>query len=109
MTRLLEITDLHVGLPAGGQREFAVESANLHLDATEHGDQLIFMHKVKDGPANQSYGLQVAKLAGVPPKVIRRAGKYLAELEQQALRQTGVSPQQELSFAAPASASCRPG
>jgi len=76
--------------------------ANLHLDATEHGDQLIFMHKVKDGPANQSYGLQVAKLAGVPPKVIRRAGKYLAELEQQALRQTGVSPQQELSFAAPA-------
>jgi len=76
--------------------------ANLHLDATEHGDALIFMHKVKDGPANQSYGLQVAKLAGVPPKVIRRARKYLGELERQSLQQSaGLSPQQELVFAEP--------
>ena len=76
--------------------------ANLHLDATEHGEDLIFMHKVKDGPANQSYGLQVAKLAGVPPKVIRRARKYLGELEQQSVKQSAAAtPQQELSFAAP--------
>ena len=46
--------------------------ANVHLDATEHGDKLIFLHTVKEGPANQSYGLQVAALAGVPPKVIIR-------------------------------------
>ena len=37
---------------------------NVHLDAVEHGEKIIFMHRVKDGPANQSYGLQVAKLAG---------------------------------------------
>ncbi|NND35656.1 MAG: DNA mismatch repair protein MutS [Gammaproteobacteria bacterium] len=74
--------------------------ANLHLDATEHRDALIFMHKVKDGPANQSFGLQVAKLAGVPPKVIRRARKYLGELERQSIQQSaGMSPQQELVFA----------
>ncbi len=48
--------------------------ANVHLDATEHGDKLIFLHTVKEGPANQSYGLQVAALAGVPAEGhIRRA------------------------------------
>jgi DNA mismatch repair protein MutS len=56
--------------------------ANVHLDATEHANQLIFLHSVKAGPANQSYGLQVAALAGVPPKVITAARKYLRELEQ---------------------------
>ena len=57
------------------------------------------MHKVKEGPANQSYGLQVAKLAGVPASVVTRARKYLAMLEQQAgpHRETP-SPQQELVF-----------
>jgi len=49
------------------------ECANLHLDATEHGDELVFLHSVRDGPANQSYGLQVARLAGVPNAVIDRA------------------------------------
>ena len=53
----------------------------MHLDATEHGDKLIFLHTVKEGPANQSYGLQVAALAGVPPKVITAARRYLRELE----------------------------
>jgi DNA mismatch repair protein MutS len=73
--------------------------ANVHLDATEHGDQLIFMHAVKDGPANQSYGLQVARLAGVPGPVIRRARKYLHSLEQQSQHQRAAqSPQQELSL-----------
>ena len=56
--------------------------ANVHLDATEHGDKLIFLHTVKEGPANQSYGLQVAALAGVPQKVITAARRYLRELER---------------------------
>ncbi len=55
--------------------------ANVHLDATEHGGGLVFLHSVKAGPANKSYGLQVAALAGVPRSVIRRARKYLAHLE----------------------------
>jgi len=55
--------------------------ANVHLDATEHGDSLVFLHAVREGPANRSYGLAVARLAGVPGSVIARAGEYLAELE----------------------------
>lgn len=56
--------------------------ANVHLDAVEHGESLVFMHAVKDGPANRSYGLQVAALAGVPRAVIAEARGRLAELEQ---------------------------
>lgn len=55
--------------------------ANVHLDAIEHGDKLVFMHAVKDGPANRSFGLQVAALAGLPRSVITQARKTLAELE----------------------------
>jgi DNA mismatch repair protein MutS len=55
--------------------------ANVHLDATEHGDSLVFLHAVREGPANRSYGLAVAKLAGVPTAVIARARDYLAQLE----------------------------
>jgi len=55
--------------------------ANVHLDATEHGDSLVFLHSVREGPANRSYGLAVAQLAGVPLSVIARARAYLAELE----------------------------
>ncbi len=54
---------------------------NVHLDATEHAGELVFLHAVKPGPANQSYGLQVAALAGVPQDVIRRARRYLESLE----------------------------
>ena len=56
---------------------------NVHLDATEHAGRLVFLHSVKAGPANQSYGLQVASLAGVPFDVIRRAKVYLKALESQ--------------------------
>ncbi len=61
--------------------------ANVHLDAVEHhdgrgGETLVFMHAVKDGPANRSFGLQVAALAGLPKAVIRDARGRLAELEQ---------------------------
>ncbi len=56
--------------------------ANVHLDAVEHGDTLVFMHAVKDGPADRSFGLQVAALAGLPKSVVREARGRLAELEQ---------------------------
>ena len=55
--------------------------ANVHLDATEHGDSLVFLHSVREGPANRSFGLAVAQLAGVPRAVVARARAYLAELE----------------------------
>ena len=70
--------------------------ANVHLDATEHGDKLIFLHTVKEGPANQSYGLQVAALAGVPQKVITAARRYLRELERRSAAAHEPRPQQEL-------------
>ena len=55
--------------------------ANVHLDAVEHGERIVFLHAVREGPANQSYGLQVAALAGVPRSVIDAARRRLAELE----------------------------
>ncbi|MCW8907961.1 MAG: DNA mismatch repair protein MutS, partial [Sedimenticola sp.] len=60
--------------------------ANVHLDAVEHGDSIVFLHAVCEGPANQSYGLQVAALAGVPRPIIRRAAERLRELELSAQR-----------------------
>ncbi len=56
--------------------------ANLHFDAVEHADGIVFLHAVAEGPANRSYGLQVAKLAGVPGEAIRRARGYLARLDK---------------------------
>jgi DNA mismatch repair protein MutS len=70
---------------------------NVHLDATEHDGQLVFLHSVKAGPANQSYGLQVASLAGVPNDVIRRARIYLKTLESQQL-ENAHNPQGQLAF-----------
>ncbi|MGA0028028.1 MAG: DNA mismatch repair protein MutS [Steroidobacteraceae bacterium] len=55
---------------------------NVHLDATEHGEGLVFLHAVKPGPASRSYGLQVAALAGVPREVIASARRYLEQLER---------------------------
>jgi DNA mismatch repair protein MutS len=55
--------------------------ANVHLDAVEHGDSIVFMHTVQEGAASKSFGLQVAQLAGVPKSVIVRAKQRLAELE----------------------------
>jgi DNA mismatch repair protein MutS len=74
---------------------------NVHLDATEHGDELVFLHAVKEGPANRSYGLAVAKLAGVPHPVISAARRYLAELEaQRDAHAAAASPQGSLPFGA---------
>ncbi len=63
--------------------------ANVHLDATEHGDGIVFLHAVKEGPASRSYGLQVAQLAGVPRDVIGQARRYLEALESQRDRSEG--------------------
>ena len=65
--------------------------ANVHLDATEHGDGIVFLHAVKDGPADRSYGLQVAQLAGVPPAVIAAARRYLEQLESERDRRRDLS------------------
>jgi len=59
--------------------------ANVHLDAVEHKDTIVFLHAVEEGPASRSYGLQVAALAGVPKPVIRQAQKYLQLLEDSSL------------------------
>ena len=64
-------------------------AANIHLDAVEHKDTIVFLHAVEEGPANRSYGLQVAALAGVPKPVIRQARKVLEMLEQQSLQRGG--------------------
>lgn len=63
-------------------------AANVHLSAVEHRHSIVFLHAVQAGPASQSYGLQVAQLAGVPPAVIRAARKYLATLEAGSLHNT---------------------
>lgn len=65
--------------------------ANVHLNATEHNERIVFLHTVLPGPASQSYGLQVAQLAGVPRPVIERARQHLANLEQQSLSQSSAS------------------
>jgi DNA mismatch repair protein MutS len=59
-------------------------AANVHLSAVEHKDSIVFLHAVQAGPASQSYGLQVAQLAGVPQTVIKAARKHLARLEAHA-------------------------
>ncbi|AGH82259.1 DNA mismatch repair protein MutS [Psychromonas sp. CNPT3] len=57
------------------------EVVNVHLDAAEDGDNIIFLHAVHDGAANKSYGLQVAALAGVPSRVVKNAKRKLQQLE----------------------------
>jgi DNA mismatch repair protein MutS len=60
------------------------QAVNVHLGAVEHKDTIVFLHNVEEGPASDSYGLEVAALAGVPGAVIRAARKRLAELEENA-------------------------
>ncbi len=71
---------------------------NVHLSATEHNNRIIFLHHVKPGPASQSYGLQVASLAGVPQTVINQAKKRLISLENQHLPKPDPSGQQQLAL-----------
>jgi DNA mismatch repair protein MutS len=85
--------------------------ANVHLDAVEHDDALVFMHAVMDGPADRSFGLQVAALAGLPKSVVRQARGRLAELEQQGrdalslpMTAQALDAPQQIGLFAPASA-----
>jgi len=71
-THYFELTHLNAELP---------NLANVHLDAVEMKDKIVFLHKLESGPANQSYGLQVAQLAGVPRSIVRAARKHLGKLE----------------------------
>ncbi|MFA5630715.1 MAG: DNA mismatch repair protein MutS [Porticoccaceae bacterium] len=96
-THYFELTALPEQIP---------QTANVHLDATEYHDNIVFLHAVQEGPANQSYGIQVAKLAGIPPTVIRLARAELHKLENTSQRpaggetaQAGNPYQQELLFA----------
>ena len=72
------------------------ELANVHLDAVEHGEKIVFLHAVEEGPANQSYGIQVAALAGIPSSVVKAAKRQLREFEQRA----SINPLQPDLFAA---------
>jgi len=83
-THYFEMTRL-----AGDSRQVT----NVHLDAVEHKDRIVFLHNVEEGPASRSYGLEVAGLAGVPGSVIRSARKRLAELEEHGL---AAGPQSDL-------------
>ncbi|MEO5693254.1 MAG: DNA mismatch repair protein MutS [Usitatibacter sp.] len=73
-THYFELTQLASQIP---------NIANVHLDAVEHKDRIVFLHKLEGGPADRSYGIHVAHLAGIPRDVVRAARKHLAELEKQ--------------------------
>jgi len=71
-THYFELTQLPDLLPS---------VANVHLDATEHNDNIVFLHRIQLGAASKSYGLQVAKLAGIPATVLNSAKGHLKRLE----------------------------
>jgi len=75
-THYFELTRLAEEYPA---------CANVHLGAVEHGQRVVFLHAVEPGPASQSYGIEVAALAGIPPAVLREAKRRLVALEQRAV------------------------
>ncbi|MEM9531759.1 MAG: DNA mismatch repair protein MutS [Pseudomonadota bacterium] len=77
---------------------------NVHLTAAEHGDEIVFLHTVKEGPANRSYGLQVAALAGIGAPVVARARQLLETLEASQQAAGSSSPQLSLFSPPPAAA-----
>ncbi|HZZ92720.1 MAG TPA: DNA mismatch repair protein MutS [Usitatibacter sp.] len=91
-THYFELTQLAAELP---------NIANVHLDAVEHKDRIVFLHRLEAGPADRSYGIHVAHLAGIPKEVVRVARRHLAELERQ-LRPASAQP--DLFAGAPADA-----
>ena len=88
-THYFELTQLALEFP---------QLSNVHLDAVEHGEDLVFLHAVEDGPASQSYGIQVARLAGLPAGVIQAARRRLHDLEESHYH---AGPQGDLFAAAP--------
>ena len=89
-THYHELTDLADGVPG---------VVNLHVAAREFKDSIVFLHKIVSGRSDRSYGIHVARLAGLPPAVVRRASEILGALEQDELRRGG---RPSLSGAAPA-------
>jgi DNA mismatch repair protein MutS len=73
-THYFELTQLAGAVP---------NVANVHLDAIEHKDRIVFLHRLEGGPADRSYGIHVAHLAGIPKEVVRAARRHLSELERQ--------------------------
>jgi DNA mismatch repair protein MutS len=88
-THYFELTRLNADYP---------ECANVHLDAVEHGHRIVFLHALEEGPASQSYGIEVAALAGIPAPVIRDARRRLRALEN---REIHAGPQADLFAALP--------
>jgi DNA mismatch repair protein MutS len=88
-THYFELTRLNADYP---------ECANVHLDAVEHGHRIVFLHALEEGPASQSYGIEVAALAGIPAVVIRDAKRRLRALEN---REIDAGPQTDLFAALP--------
>jgi DNA mismatch repair protein MutS len=88
-THYFELTRLATDYP---------ECANVHLDAVEHGHRIVFLHAVEDGPASQSYGIEVAALAGIPGAVVREAKRRLRALEN---REVSGGPQSDLFASLP--------
>jgi DNA mismatch repair protein MutS len=76
-THYFELTALPAEIPG---------CANVHFDAAEHRDGIVFLHEVAEGPASRSYGIQVARLAGVPGDTVREAQKYLARIDRFTVR-----------------------
>ena len=92
-THYFELTSLEESLSSVG---------NVHLTASEYGDHIVFLHTVKPGPASQSYGLQVAQLAGVPTTVIDTAREKLTQLEQAEVDKGGADLFSGISVSEPA-------
>ena len=82
-THYFELTNLSDHLP---------NTNNVHLNAREYGDDVVFMYLVSEGPASQSYGIQVAKLAGFPPEVLEIAKDKLRELEDNEIKFGKIAP-----------------
>jgi DNA mismatch repair protein MutS len=93
-THYFELTELASTYPS---------VTNVHLDAVEHGNRIVFLHKVRPGPASRSYGLQVAALAGIPGPVLANARAILSDLESRDQRSLARSESAQLAlFTAPA-------
>ena len=82
-THYFELTQLPEQFP---------QAVNVHLDATEYNDHIVFLHTIQEGPASRSYGLQVAKLAGIPAPVIASAKRKLTELEGEQSKAIAINP-----------------
>jgi DNA mismatch repair protein MutS len=86
----------------------AKHAANVHLDAVEHGQGIVFLHKVEEGAANQSYGIQVAQLAGIPKSVVQLAKRKLLQLENNQIAQNAHQPDMFTTIEEPMPAAMHP-